>query len=276
MSRLNFKEALAVLAKAFPAYLFNAGALVLGGLLVLAEFGLVLIAQRLVRIAAPLAAVIVAAAILLGGWLTLLAWQRFLTYRRQAAMLFLFSGMAPSQAAGEARRLFPKHSNWARLNRRLHKALCALHQNGELYAVPAPSRGIIGRLAETRFSQAILVLAFSRGSTDRERSVREGLALYWLHGVAIRSLAKRWLGFSAAGFALFFLCLALANGFIFLSAGAPVVIGIVLAAVIACFLHQAFVAPLALAGVSAALLAKTQGCEPDAALCERIAPLLTP
>jgi hypothetical protein len=103
-----------------------------------------------------------------------------------------------------------------------------------------------------------------------------GLALYWRHGDNTRRLAKRWLGFSLAGWVLLFFILALANGFIFLSAGVPVVIGITLAFVIAWVVHQAFVAPLALAGVSAALLAEAEGREPDPALCEKLAPLLTP
>ncbi|HSQ35622.1 MAG TPA: hypothetical protein VLQ89_06500, partial [Candidatus Binatia bacterium] len=70
--------------------------------------------------------------------------------------------------------------------------------------------------------------------------------------------------------------LAVPNWIIFSSAGAPPAIGLVLALVIAWTLHQAFISPLALAGVSAALLSETQGCEPDAALCEKLAPLLTP
>ena len=45
---------------------------------------------------------------------------------------------------------------------------------------------------------------------------------------------------------------------------------------IAWTLHQAFIVPLALAGVSAALLAETRGQDPDPSLCEKIAPLLTP
>ena len=52
-------------------------------------------------------------------------------------------------------------------------------------------------------------------------------------------------------------------------------IGVVLAAAIARLLHQAFIAPFVLAGLSASLLAETKGHEPDAALCEKITPLLT-
>jgi hypothetical protein len=270
---LNFKEALAALARAFPAYLFYAAALVLGGLLVLLEFVLALFVLRLTRITASSAVLVATAVILLGGWLTLLAWRRFFIYRRQAAMFFLFSGTAPLQAAGQARHLFPAYSNWAGLNRRLKKALSALQRSDELSAVPAPTRGIVGRLARSTFSPAILSLAFARGA-EPEVAIREGLALYWRHGGRARGQERRWLGFSVMGLALLFLCLALPNWFFFKSAGAPVVIGIVLAAVIAWFLHQAFVAPLALAGVSAMLLAETRGREPDPDLCEKLASML--
>lgn len=272
---LNFKEALAVLARAFPAYLFYAGALVLGGLLVLVEFGLVLVAQRLARIAAPLAAVIVAAAVLLGGWLTLLAWRQLFLFRRQGAMLCLFSGAEPGQARTAVERWFPSYSAWAGWNRRLRRALFVLRRGGTFPKAAAPSPDLVGWLAEKAFSRAILALAFSRGQGDPARSIQEGLALYWLQGAGTRRLARRWLGFSVAGIALLFLCLALANGIIFTSAGVPVGIGIVLAAIIAWTLHQAFIAPLALAGVSTVLLAETQGCEPDPALCEMLASLLT-
>ncbi len=270
---LNFREALAALARAFPSYLFYAAALVLGGLLILLEFGLALFALHLARITAPAAAPILAALILLGGWLTVLAWQRLFLYRHQAAMLVLFAGAAPSLASAEARRMFPAHSNWARWNRRLRQALFGLGRGRELEA--APAAGIWGRLAESVFSPAVFTLAFAHRG-DPELAIREGLALYWRHGAQTRCLSRRWLRFSAAGFALLFLCMVLANAFIFHQAGAPIVIGVALALVIAWALHQAFLAPLALAGVSAALLSETRGCEPDPALCEKLAPLFTP
>lgn len=78
------------------------------------------------------------------------------------------------------------------------------------------------------------------------------------------------------GLAFLFLCLALPNWFFFRGAGVPVAVGVALAAAIAWFLHQAFIAPLALAGVSAALLAETRGREPDLALCQAIATLFLP
>ena len=87
---------------------------------------------------------------------------------------------------------------------------------------------------------------------------------------------KTLAGILACGLVLLFLCLALPNGFIFRSAGVPVVIGITLAAVIAWVVHQAFVAPLALAGVSAALLAETKGREPDGSLRKARAPAYSP
>jgi hypothetical protein len=273
LSELNFKEALAALARAFPAYLFHAAALVLGGLLILLEFGLALFAMRLARITAPVAAALLAAAILLGGWLTVLAWQHFFLYRRRAIMLAIFSGMAPVQAGSEARRFFPAYSSWARWNRRLRQALhgLGLDENPEL----AAKTGLVGRLAAMAFNPAIFSLAFARGG-EPAAAIREGAALYWRHGNRARRLMKSWSVFSLAGLALLFLLLALPNWFIFSSAGVPVATGIVLALVIAWFLHQAFIHPLALAGVSAALLSETNGREPDAALCEKIAPLLAP
>jgi hypothetical protein len=269
---LNFKEALAALARAFPAYLFYATALVLGGLLVLVEFGLALFAVRLVRIAAPVAAGIVAASILLGGWLTMAAWQRLFLYRRKASLLVLFSGAEPLQVKAAAESLFPSHSAWARRNRRLRQALFTLGLERESTAAFASRIG--GRLPESVFSPAILSLAFARGN-EPEVALREALSLYGQYGGQTRILARRWLGFSAITLALLFLCLALPNWFFFKSAGAPVAIGVALAAVIAWFLHQAFICPLALAGVSASLFAETKGRESDANLREKIAPLLT-
>ena len=119
-------------------------------------------------------------------------------------------------------------------------------------------------------AQAILVLAFSRGNIEPARSIREGLALYFRHGAESRRLARRWLWFSAGGLAFLFLCLAIPNWFFFTSSGTPVGIGIVLAAAIAWLLHQAFVQPFVLAGVSGALLAETLGHTPDPESCEKL------
>lgn len=270
---LNFKEALAALVRAFPAYLFYAAVLVFGGLLILLEFGLALFALRLARITAPAAASILAALILLGGWLTVLAWQRLFLYRRRAAMLSMFAGTAPALARAEARRFFPAHSSWARWKRRVHQAFIGLDRENEPAALSTP--GTFGRLAEAAFSAAVFALAFAR-SGEPAAAIREGVALYWRHGNRSRRLMKGWSVFSLAGLAFLFLLLALPSCFIFSGAGAPVWIGMVLAATIAWTLHQAFISPLALAGASAALLSETQGGEPDAALCEKLAPLLTP
>lgn len=252
---LNFRGALAALARAFPAYLPYAGVLVLVGLLVLLEFAIFLVALRLARISAPVAAWIVTAAILLAGWLTLTTWRRLFLFRRLAAMLYLFSGADPCRANDAVRQWFPSHSVWARRKRGLRRSLASLGLEG------GPAAGSGGRPAQSLLGPAIVVLAFARGG-QVEAALREGLALYCRHGERTRPLARRWLGFSALGLALLFLCLALPNWFFFRSAGAPVAIGIALAAVIAWFLHQAFIAPLALAGVSASLLDETSGREP--------------
>ncbi len=270
---LNFKEALAALARAFPAYLFHAAALVIGGLLILLEFGLALFALRLARITATAAAPILAASILLGGWLTVLAWQRLFLYRRRAVMLSLIAGTAPALARAEAQRFFPAYSSWARCNRRVRQAFFGLDRENETAAPSTP--GTFGRRAEAAFSAAVFALAFARGG-EPAVAIREGVALYRRHGNQARRLMAGWSVFSLAGLALLFLLLALPNWFIFSSAGAPVAIGLVLALVIAWTLHQAFISPLALAGVSAALLDETKGREPDPALCEKIAPLLIP
>jgi len=270
---LNFRRALAALARAFPAYLPYAGVLVLAGLLVLLEFAIFLVVLRLALISAPVAAWIVTAAILLAGWLTLAAWRRLFLFRRQAAMLYLFSGADPCRAKAAVGQWFPSHSTWARWNRDLRRALFALRREGALRA--APTAGIGGWLSSPACGGAVLSLAFARGH-EAEAAIRAALALFFSCGERTRSAARNWLGFSALGLGLIFLSLAIPNWFFFRAAGAPVAVGVALAAVISWYLHQAFVAPLALAGVSAALLAETSGREPDPALCEKIAPLLTP
>ena len=269
---LNFREALAALAHAFPAYLYYAVALIFGGLVILLEFGFFLVAIRLARVERSMAAPLLFGAILLGGWLTLLAWQRLFLFRRQAVMLCLFSKDDAGQAQAMARRLFPSFSAWSGCNRRLRQALQALVRDGD--SGSGPTRGFVGRMAATAFSPAIFSLSFARGGETA--AITEALALYWRHGQKTRSLGERWLWFSVAGFVLLFLCLALANALVFSGAGAPIAIGVALAAVIAWAIHQAFVAPLALAGVSASLLDETRSREPDDDLCARISPLLTP
>jgi membrane protein implicated in regulation of membrane protease activity len=67
------------------------------------------------------------------------------------------------------------------------------------------------------------------------------------------------------------------EGYLFFTgAGAPVMIGIALAAIISWLLHRAFILPFVLAGVSATLLEETRGWDPDPALCEKFASLFTP
>ncbi len=266
---LNFRGALAALARAFPAYLPYAGVLVLAGLLVLLEFAIFLVALRLALISAPVAAWIITAAILMAGWLTLTAWRRWFLFRRLAAMLYLFSGADSCRAKAAVGQWFPSHSAWARWNRGLRRALASLGRE------IGPASGSGARPVQSLFRPAILALAFTRGGPI-EAALREGLALYCRHGARTSALARRWLGFSVTGLALLFLCLALPNWFFFRVAGAPVTVGVALAAVISWYLHQAFIAPLAMAGVSASLLTETKGREPDASLSEKAASLLAP
>lgn len=258
---LNFKEALAALARAFPAFLLYAGLLVLGGLLLLLEFALLLAGLRLAPVSGPLAAWVGCAAVLLAGWLTLAAWRRLFLFRRQAAMLYLFSGADPCRAGAVVGKWFPSFAAWAGWNRRLRLAREGMAGGG--------------RAVGSLLGPAVVALSFARGGAV-EAALRDGLALHCRHGARALPLARRWLRFSALGLVLLFLALALPNWFFFRAAGAPAAVGVALAAAIASFLHQAFVAPLALAGVSAALLDETRGREPDPALCLAIAPLLVP
>jgi hypothetical protein len=281
----HFKEALATLSRALPVILFRAGIFVAGGFMVIIVFAMALVAFRLAGGARPAVAIVFTALAFLSWWISGRALQRFFLYRQRAAILFLFSGYsaaAPGLAAAtqEAGRLFPDYSRWEVLNRGLRRALSAFYRGGGEFpthpAVAAGGRfsGAIDLLAVGALSQAILALVFSRGGTDAGRSVREGLALYFLYGVESRRLARQWLIFSAAGLAFVFLCLVLPNWFFFKSAGAPVEIGIVLAAAIAWLLHQAFIQPLVLAGVAGALLAETRGKNPDLGLCEKLSSLV--
>jgi hypothetical protein len=270
---LNFKEALAALARAFPVYMFYAAAMVLGGLLVLVEFALALLAVRLARITASAAAGIVTASILAGGWLTMMVWRRLFLYRRKAALLYLFSGAEPSRAKAVAETFFPSHSAWARWNRRLRQALFGLGREGE--PATAFAARIAGRVPESVFSPAIFSLAFARGK-EPETALPEALALYKQIGAQARGRARRWLVFSEITLAILFLCLAILNWILFESAGAPEAIGVGLAVVSALFVHQAFFSPLALAGVSAYLLDEARSREPDPVFCEKFASLLIP
>lgn len=263
---LNFREALAAQARASSAYLSYAALLGLGGLLVLIEFGLALFALRQARIAPSPAAMIAAAVILIGGWLVSMAWQRLFLFRRIATMLCLFSGTSPGEAKALTIKMFPNYSAWVGWKRRLRRALIDLGRQMEY--VP----GIGKRLAGMVFSPCVFALVFAFG--NEPDSVAKALSIYWRHGQRSPSLPWRWLKFSALGLAFLFVCLALPSWFFFSSAGAPQFIGIALAAVIAMFMHQAFFAPLALAGVSAALLAESNDRSLDHDLCEKINSLI--
>jgi hypothetical protein len=283
--KLNFKEALAALARALPVVFFRAAFYVAGGLLVILIFGMTFFILRLAGGASPARATIVIALALLGGLATVWILQRFFLYRQQAALLFLFSGRQTAVpglygAAQEAGRQFPDLSSWMLMKRRVRQALELFYRrNGEFPAPPTASSGgfltnAADLLASGMLGRAIISLAFARGGDDAGRSVREGLALYFRGGTETWRLARRWLCFSLAALALLFLCLATPNWFFFRGAGAPVGIGIVLAASIAWLLHQAFIVPIALAGVSAALLAETRGKDPEPSLCNKLTSLI--
>lgn len=282
---INFRVALTTLSRALTVVLFRAGIFVAGGFTVIIIFGMVLFAFRLAGGASSAVVTVVAGLAILGWWVIGRVLQRFFFYRQQSAMLLLFSECslpAPglAMASREVGRLFPDHSRWEVLNRRLRQALSAFYRGGKDFPMQPAAvsgghiSGIGDQLAIGPLSQAILALAFSRNCTDTGRSVREGLALYFRHGIESRIQARQWLWFSAAGLAFLFLCLALPNWFFFKSAGAPVWIGIVLAAVIARVLHQAFVLPFVLAGISGLLLAETSGKIPDPGLCEKLCSLV--
>jgi hypothetical protein len=279
---LNFKEALATLARALPAFFLRAGFYVVGGFIIILLFGMGLFTLRLMGGAGPALATLVVTLPLLGGWLLLWLGQRFFLFRQQAVLLGLFSGSRPPDAAADAARRFLGQASWTALNRRIRRALRLFNrQGGGLPVPPLPSsRGLFSNsvdfLAAGILGQAVISLSFSRKGEDAGKAAQEGLALNFRYGVRSRSLARSWQGFSLASLALLFLCLAAANWLFFRAAGVPPAIGIVLAAAIAWLLHRAFVEPLVLAGVSASLLAETREHTPDTALCEKIASLLTP
>jgi len=282
---VNFREALTIISRALPLVLFRSGIFVVGGFMVIILFGMSLFAFRLAGSASPVLVIVITVLAVLGWWISGRVLQRFFLYRQRAAMLFFFSSYslpAPGLATAihEAGRYFNNYSQWQALNRWLRRALlsfyCSSGQVSETLASPRQTgvRKYIDMLAAGPLSQAILTLAFSRGGTDAERSALEGLSLYFRHGMESRRLARQWLWFSAAGLVFLFLCLAIPNWFFFRSAGAPVEIGIVLAAAIAWLLHQAFVIPFVLAGVSGTLLAETRGKNPDLGLCEKLSSLV--
>jgi len=281
---VNFREALATLSRALSLVLFRAGIFIAGGFMVIIIFAMLLFIFRLGNGASPVVAVVFTLPAVVGGWILSRVLQRFFLFRNRAALLLFFSGCslpAPGLAAAskEAGRFFPDYSGWLIVNRGLRRTLSAFYRGSKEFpvqpAVPL-SKGfsrILDRLAVKPLSQAVLVLAFSRNGTDAQRAVREGLALYLGYGSKSRHLAQQWLWFSASGLAFLFLCLALPNWFIFRSAGAPVSIGLILAAAIAWLLHLAFVVPFVLAGLSSGLLAETRGKTPDPDLCEKLSPL---
>lgn len=269
---LNLKDALRALARGFADFLVHAVSFVVCGFVLLFEFAALLAVARGAGIRGPAAVPLLAALVVLAGGLTLAAWER-LFFRRWAAMLFAFAGREAGPPGGGTRGMFPDAASWARTGRRLRQVLVALRRTGE----PAASRlGASGLLAEAAFCRAILALAISRGSGDRAQGLAEALALYWQNGVETRRMAERWLRFSASVQGLLFAVLALANVVIFRHAGAPPAFGVALAIVVALPLHRAFFAPLALAGVSDALIREIGGHEPDAGLSGRISRLFTP
>jgi hypothetical protein len=272
---LNFKEALATLSRALPLVLMRAGVFVAGGFMVIVLFAMLLFASRLVGGAAALPIIPIALLVLGGGWIAARALERFFLYRQRAAMLFLFSsGPGPATAAvfNEVVRFFPGYASWSAWKNNVRRFLAVAHRGSEEFPLLTEEHGkAVSLPASGLLSQAVLALAFSRDSGTTGRSVGEGLALYLRHGAASRALARRWQRFSALGLALLFFSLAAPNWFLFRSAGVPVWIGVALAAAIAWLLHQAFIVPFALAGVSAALLAAARDRIPDPELCDRLA-----
>ncbi len=282
---VHFKEALATLSRGFTLIIFRSGLLVAGGFAVILYFGALLFVLRLAGGASRPATIVITLLAVLALWVLVRILRRLVFFRYRAGMLLLFSGWKsplPGLAAVrcETGRYFNSYSQWQALNRLLRRALlsfyCSSGQVLEILSSPHP--GGLGRFADVLaagpISQAVLALAFSRGGMNIQQSAHEGLALYFRHGNESRRLARQWLYFSAVWLAFLFLCLVLPNWFFFKSAGAPVEIGIVLAAGIAWLLHQAFVQPFVLAGVTGALLAETSGKTPDPGLCEKLGSLV--
>ena len=281
---LNFKEALATLYSGLPAVLIRAGILAAGGFATIIIFAILLFARRVAGASSPAAAIIATLAVLglaTGG----LVVQRCFLFRYRAVMLILFSGrvLPASGLAGavkESRNIFSSYSQWRALNLKLRRALSfsrGLPRQTMIKSLAGWTRSCLASPADAIIAQAVMILAFSRpNGADIAISLREGLVLFSAAGAENRRRSRRWLWFSAAGLSFIFLCLALPNWFIFSSAGAPVWIGVVLAAIISGLLHQAFVVPLVLAGVSASLLLETRGKIPDPGVCEKFVPFFTP
>jgi hypothetical protein len=268
---LNFKEALATVSRALPLVLLRAGIFVAGGFMVIIIFAMLLFAFRPGGGVNPAFALFLLVPVILSGWAVSRLLQRNFLFRHRAAMFYLFSGRKPAApglagALQEVGRFFPEYSSWAAFNSSMNKALAGLAKDGS----PAISSHLVAR----ELNQAVLVLAFSRGGTNAGHSTREALALFLEHGEKSRNWIRQWSYFSLAGLAFLFLCLALPNWIFFNGAGAPVWIGIVLAAAITWLLHQAFVVPLVLAGVCGALLTETSGKIPDQSICEKLDSLI--
>jgi hypothetical protein len=266
----HFREALATISRALSPVIFRAGIFVAGGFGVIVLCGMLLFIFRPASGIDPIFALFLVVPVLVGGWVSIWLLQRFFLYRQQAAMLFLFSGRNPAfpglaGALQEGGRIFPDHSRWAALNRALRRAIAGLAADGSPAKSARPDAAVL--------SQAVLTLAFSRAGADAGLQTREALALFLEYGEECRSQSRQWSFFSFAGLAFLFLCLALPNWFFFASAGAPVWIGMVLAAAIAWLLHRAFVVPFVLAGISGTLLAETRDRIPDPELCEKLAML---
>jgi hypothetical protein len=264
--------------------MIRAGIFAAGGFATIIVFGMMLFAWRIAG-GSSLVVVIITVSAVLGWAASGLAVQRFFLFRYRAAMLLLFSERAQqasvlAAALKESRNLFSSYSQWRALNLKLRRALSFSRVvNGQIPLKPLASgaRRFLDFPADTITGQAVMTLAFSRrGGPDLALSLREGLALVLALGTESRRLVRSWLWFSAAGLALIFLCLALPTWFIFSSAGAPVWIGIALAAIISVLLHQAFVAPLVLAGVSGSLIVETRGKTPDPVLSAKLGEKLTP
>ncbi len=183
--------------------------------------------------------------------------------RQRARPGLLREDRAPAYSLTSSRNIFSSYSQWRALNLKLRRALSfsrGLPRQTMIKSLAGWTRSCLASPADAIIAQAVMILAFSRpNGADIAISLREGLVLFSAAGAENRRRSRRWLWFSAAGLSFIFLCLALPNWFIFSSAGAPVWIGVVLAAIISGLLHQAFVVPLVLAGVSASLLLETRG-----------------
>jgi hypothetical protein len=274
---LDFKEALATLSRGLPAALIRAAVLAAGGFSAIIVFGMLLFARRFAGGSSIVLAIIAMAAVL--AWAASgLAVQRLFLFRYRAVMLLLFSGrVLPAAglatAVEESRGLFGSYSRWRALNKKLRRALSISGGlSGQISKITPQEK--VRRLPDFGsngiVAQAVMALALSRGGADIMATLKEGLVLAFGVGAARQRLAKDWMLFSIAGLASIFVCLALPNWLIFSGAGAPVWIGIALSAAIAVLLHQAFVVPFVLAGLSGALLNDSHGRTADRDLIEKV------